>query len=45
MIPATEPVAAVTDAADEDLLTRKEASAFLVQFGIRMKPELSLIHI
>ena len=39
MIPATEPVAAVTDAADEDLLTRKEASAFLIQFGIRMKPE------
>lgn len=24
---------------DDDLLTRKEASAFLVQFGIRMKPE------
>jgi hypothetical protein len=24
---------------DDDLLTRKEASAFLIQFGIRMKPE------
>ncbi len=24
---------------DEDLLTRKEASAFLAQFGIRMKPQ------
>ncbi len=24
---------------DDDLLTRKEASAFLAQFGIRMKPE------
>lgn len=23
----------------DDLLTRKEASAFLVQFGIRLKPE------
>lgn len=27
------------EAGDDDLLTRKEASAFLVQFGIRMKPE------
>lgn len=27
------------DVSDDDLLTRKEASAFLVQFGIRMKPE------
>lgn len=24
---------------DDDLLTRKEASAFLAQFGIRLKPE------
>ena len=24
---------------DDDLLTRKEASAFLLQFGIRMKPQ------
>ncbi|WP_313454267.1 hypothetical protein [Brevundimonas sp.] len=24
---------------DDDLLTRKEASAFLAQFGIRMKPQ------
>lgn len=31
---ATEP-----DAGEDDLLTRKEASAFLVQFGIRMKTE------
>lgn len=27
------------NASDDELLTRKEASAFLVQFGIRMKPE------
>lgn len=39
MIPAIEPVDPVPGAGDEDLLTRKEASAFLVQFGIRMKPE------
>jgi len=39
MIPATEPVVPASEAADEDLLTRKEASAFLVQYGIRMKPE------
>ncbi len=38
MIPdlQSEPPAAGPD--DEDLLTRAEASAFLVQFGIRMKP-------
>lgn len=39
MIPSIEPAEAVADACDDDLLTRKEASAFLVQFGIRMKPE------
>ena len=39
MIPAAEPVGPASEAADEDLLTRKEASAFLVQYGIRMKPE------
>ncbi len=38
MIPAAEPVVPASEAADEDLLTRKEASAFLVQYGIRMKP-------
>ena len=39
MIPAIEPADPGAGADDDDLLTRKEASAFLVQFGIRMKPE------
>jgi len=39
MTPATEPVAPLAGTTDEDLLTRKEASAFLIQFGIRMKLE------
>ncbi|CAN5391110.1 hypothetical protein BH09PSE1_BH09PSE1_02160 [soil metagenome] len=39
MIPATEPAVAPPGSDDDDLLTRKEASAFLIQFGIRMKPE------
>lgn len=39
MIPAPEDPSAGIAPGDEDLLTRKEASAFLAQFGIRMKPE------
>ena len=39
MIPPPE-IGAPAAVTDEDvLLTRKEASAFLAQFGIRMKPE------
>ncbi|RZJ44931.1 MAG: hypothetical protein EON86_02390 [Brevundimonas sp.] len=34
--PAVDPPAGPGDA---DLLTRKEASAFLAQFGIRLKPQ------
>ena len=32
MTPASVPVISPTGATDEDLLTRKEASAFLIQF-------------
>lgn len=39
MIPATDPSIPPVVSGDEDLLTRKEASAFLGQFGIRLKPE------
>lgn len=39
MIPAPEPVEGAVAPGDDDLLTRKEASAFLAQFGIRMKPQ------
>lgn len=39
MIPAPEAHGAEMEAGDGDLLTRKEASAFLAQFGIRMKPQ------
>lgn len=39
MIPAPEPVEGANAPGDDDLLTRKEASAFLAQFGIRMKPQ------
>lgn len=39
MIPAPEAHGAEMEAGDDDLLTRKEASAFLAQFGIRMKPQ------
>ena len=39
MIPAPEPVGGAAEPGDDDLLTRKEASAFLAQFGIRMKPQ------
>lgn len=39
MIPATNLAKAFAGAECDDLLTRKEASAFLAQFGIRMKPE------
>lgn len=39
MIPEIEPAVVTPGSDDDDLLTRKEASAFLVQFGIRMKPE------
>ncbi len=39
MIPAPEAHGAEPEAGDGDLLTRKEASAFLAQFGIRMKPQ------
>lgn len=38
MIPGAEG-AAPGAGGDEDLLTRAEASAFLAQFGIRMKPQ------
>lgn len=39
MIPAVDGAASGPVADDEDLLTRKEASAFLADFGIRMKPQ------
>lgn len=39
MIPAPEAHGAEMETDDDDLLTRKEASAFLAQFGIRMKPQ------
>lgn len=39
MIPAPNGPPQAVEAGDEDLLTRKEASAFLAQFGIRLKPE------
>lgn len=39
MIPGPPGETPVPEPGDEDLLTRKEASAFLAQFGIRMKPE------
>lgn len=39
MIPGSEPMGSVIEGGDDDLLTRKEASAFLAGFGIRMKPE------
>lgn len=39
MIPAPDSAPPAAEAGDEDLLTRKEASAFLAQFGIRLKPE------
>ncbi len=39
MIPVPGEVGVEVADGDEDLLTRKEASAFLAQFGIRLKPE------
>ena len=39
MIPALKLAKAFAGADYDDLLTRKEASTFLAQFGIRMKPE------
>jgi len=39
MIPTMDPGPAPTPEDDEDLLTRTEASAFLVRYGVRMKPE------
>lgn len=39
MIPGPEEVGDRVAAGDDDLLTRAEASAFLAQFGIRMKPQ------
>lgn len=39
MIPAPGNAPPAVETGDEDLLTRKEASAFLAQFGIRLKPE------
>ncbi len=39
MIPSPEPITSGAGSDDGDLLTRKEASAFLAQFGIRMKPQ------
>ena len=39
MIPAPTSDGPGAEPGEEDLLTRKEASAFLAQFGIRMKPE------
>lgn len=39
MIPAPGLALPVVETSDGDLLTRKEASAFLAQFGIRLKPE------
>ncbi|WP_122465628.1 hypothetical protein [Brevundimonas lutea] len=39
MIPAAEMAGLPGDAGDDDLLTRKEASVFLTQFGIRLRPE------
>lgn len=38
MIAPTEAGPGALPAGDEDLLTRAEASAFLVTFGIRLKP-------
>ena len=39
MIPASETAGVSVHTGEDDLLTRKEASAFLAEFGIRMKPE------
>lgn len=39
MMPGSEPVEGHGPPGDDDLLTRAEASAFLAQFGIRMKPQ------
>lgn len=39
MIPGPEDVRGAAGDGQEDLLTRQEASAYLVQFGIRMKPQ------
>ena len=39
MIPAPDPSPDRVDPDDGDLLTRAEASAFLAQFGIRLKPQ------
>ena len=38
MIPSREASETVSPDGDEDLLTRKEASAFLAQLGVRLKP-------
>lgn len=39
MIPACEAASSASGAGDDDLMTRKEASAFLAGFGIRLKPQ------
>ena len=39
MIPAPEQPRDAAEPGDDDLLTRTEASAFLAQFGIRLKPQ------
>jgi hypothetical protein len=39
VIPGSQPSENPRTDGDDDLLTRAEASAFLAQFGIRMKPQ------